>query len=182
MKEHRIVLWCDLCWRESEEGDQLPIKVEAVQSWTVACVAGDDKRPSLKVLDLCDPHGKAFDELSHLLNDRPLPLITPPPLPEPVKSHNPSGRPTTGGNDPVDCPVCQISVAYGSLITHIWKRHRPGEVKPPVPKMCPECRERFEPQGMSLHRKTHGHDALLDVLAGVPGYVVTGREREELGR
>lgn len=191
MREFKIVAWCDLCFKEGQAGDDalLPVQVEATQSWCVACVAGEDKRPGMKQLDLCERHGKPFAELAELLAGSDIAYVGAGarpagkrPVAAPVAATRPPGRPPGKSTpDNARCPVCRLTVRYGSLTTHIWAKHRPGETKQPQPARCPECHERFEPQGMSLHRKmTHDVDPLIEVLKGVTGYTVTGREREEL--
>lgn len=192
MRELRVMRWCDLCYLEGKAagGGQeslIAVQVEAVESFVASCAVGEDKRPSLKMLDLCERHGKSFRELAELLasSELALPGAREPnsPAAAPGSAKAAMGRPPGTGNTPpnVACPVCKLRLAHGSLLTHIWAKHRPGETRPEQPRHCPECKEQFEPQGMSLHRKTmHGVDPLIEVLRGVPGYVVTGRERDEL--
>ena len=196
MREMRIMRWCDLCYLEGKSADQdavdgglvqeslIPVQVEATESYVASCAAGEDKRPSLKMLDLCERHGKTFKELAELLGSNEL-AFPAPSAPAAAPGAAPKlGRPPGSGvttPERATCPVCKVSMAYGSLLVHIWNKHRAGETKPEQPRRCPECKEPFEPQGMSVHRKTnHGVDPLIEALRGVQGYVVTGREREEL--
>jgi hypothetical protein len=191
MRDIKIIAWCDLCFIEGKAaaGEPLiPVEVPATQTFTLACVEGDDKRPSFKQLDLCEPHAKPYLELVELLANTDIALVGTAPRPQGrvaapvVATGRPVGRPPSKNTpDITRCPVCHLEVRYPSLMVHIWNQHRPGETRPPQPKTCPECRQSFEPQGMSLHRKkTHGVDPLIEILRGVKDYVVTGREREEL--
>jgi hypothetical protein len=166
MRETEMIIhrWCDMCWHEGQ------LQQEATFTYTVGIVPGE-VRPGLKVLDLCETHNKyAIDLLDLLAGTGQRPEL-------PVAPKNPVGRPRLGEEAKRErghkqCPVCHHEVASNILVAHIWTRHRRGEKRPPMPKVCPICREHIpSPQGMAQHRRhIHDIDAIQDALSGVEGF------------
>jgi len=179
MREVQIVKSCDMCYHEYE-GDGEPPKIEATHTVKMAIALIESVSPPFKVLDLCDMHVKAFTELHSFINDVPLPAPAPAaPMAKPALFKAPSGE----GNRMVHCPVCQKPNKRATMVAHVWQHHR-KDLKPEAPVgKCPDCNEHYDSgQGMSAHRRSvHGYDALIEALAGVKGYKVTGKESEFKG-
>jgi hypothetical protein len=170
MREIQVLKWCDICFQEANKEDGLFIdRTPAIGTFTLGCVEGEGMRPTPKAIDVCEVHAKQFRDLIIILRESGQ-LPEPPPAP-PTKSNN--------GDPMVTCPVCSERVTRNSLLPHVWGVHRHGEKRPKAPAICPECKEKYQPQGMSLHRKAnHGVDPLFEALSGVKGYHVTGKERD----
>jgi len=169
VREVEIHAWCDACWDDGET------RTPSVGPWTVGLLAGDDgQRPALKVLDLCEPHGKEVADLLELAH-----LVGQPPTGARAAAA-PARQPALPlqATRTVSCPVCQVRVKRNTLVGHVWKQHR-GQ-RPEFPGHCPECRAEYPTgQGLASHRRlVHDYDALSDALSGVKGYRLTGRERE----
>jgi len=176
MREIQVVKWCDICFQEGNKQDTLFVeKAEATHTFTIGCIEGEGSRPTPKVLDVCDVHAKQFADLIPILHEvGQLPQISQPSPPPAVAATKPLNELR------VNCPVCDERVMRNTIIPHVWKAHVRTE-RPPIPSVCPECKEKFQAQGMALHRKAnHGVDPLVEALTRVDGYKVTGREREEL--
>lgn len=158
MRELRLLKWCDMCWQETET------QQEAVNSYSVGICSGES-RPALKLVELCDTHQKVLvDLLALLANIGTTPDLIPKKSTKPVAALQ-TVRPTK------PCPVCHELVGENVLVTHVWRMHRDDE-RPPMPKVCPQCRAQVETgTGMSAHmRNVHQYSALDDALSGVKGY------------
>lgn len=133
-------------------------RTEATHTYTVGLVAGETK-PALKVLELCDRHDKLAGELAGILAGigqtpaLPAKVVAPAPTPPP-------SRPSW------DCPLCGEHLGRNVAVAHVWNRHR-RDVRPEIPKRCPDCGHPATGQGMTAHRRSaHGYDALADALSG----------------
>jgi hypothetical protein len=169
MREIKIVQWCDMC--EGNDDEQLSLeRSPATQAFTVGVIDSETQRPELHLIDVCDAHAKQFVELAALLQRLPNPTSKNAAKPPAAKQVVERVR--------VNCPVCQIPVDKVSLVSHIWGNHRTDKRPPSLVGKCPDCSESFEAaSGLALHRRyTHKHSALIEVLSGVKGYKVTGRE------
>jgi hypothetical protein len=170
MREIKIVQWCDMC--EGNDDEQLSLeRSPATQAFTVGVIDSETQRPELHLIDVCDTHAKQFVELAAMLQR----------LPNPTSKNAPKLPALSAKAAPVrkvPCPVCQAQIDKVSLVSHIWSNHRSDKRPPSVVGKCPDCPEMFEAaSGMALHRRyTHQHSALIEVLSGVKGYKVTGRE------
>jgi len=170
LREVEIHAWCDACWAADET------RTPSAGPWTVGLLAGDDgQRPALKVLDLCEPHGKEVADLLELTHRAGQPPTGARAAAAPVARQ--PALPLTATRE-VSCPVCQVGVKRNTLVGHVWKQHR-GQ-RPEFPGRCPECRAEYPTaQGLASHRRlVHDYDALSDALSGVKGYRLTGRERD----
>lgn len=166
-----ILKWCDMCAAATGDDDSVeqPLPVAATRGFIGSMRDEHAAARSPRLLDVCEMHAKQLDDLAALLHELPR-------APEqPVKAVAESST-----TRKVPCPVCQSEIARGQLAQHVWARHR-NDVRPesPVGK-CPQCPAIFDsPQGLAQHRKkTHGFDTLIEALAGVKGYKLTGREAE----
>jgi len=176
MKEIQINKWCDMCYREGENTDQpgLPIKTPATHAINIGIGIGENTRPVIHEIDVCDVHAKPIAELALFINETPL-AVKPAAEIAPKRGTNPNP-------DVAVCPVCKHGVTRSQIINHVWQSHRKDARPEPPKRTCPDCGVVYEKaQGLSQHRRAeHGFDALLDALSGVKGYKVTGRERESL--
>lgn len=177
--------WCDCCEREAQKidgQDTLPIKTPAVATFVVGIGEGEGRKPSPRQVDVCDVHAKRIAELVDMISGAPGAVDL-----KPAKNTITNaalaavGRPIPSNPSTarkVDCPVCKTEYARGSLVNHIWAAHRKDR-RPELPTgVCPDCSARVpSAQGMGAHRRlTHGWSAVVEALAGVKGYRVTGRE------
>jgi hypothetical protein len=155
MREMIMRRWCDVCFAEGQ------LQQEAAHTFTVGAVVGE-ARPALKVVETCDVHQKMVADLMELLNGIGQ-------IPEFKKAALPAAPVLT--HPAVECPICRMDVGRNTLVAHVWNKHR-TDARPPTPKTCPECGERFDNgTGMSAHRRSiHDFDALADALGGVKGY------------
>lgn len=187
MREVTILIWCDFCWHREEQ--QSP----AVSKWTVGINEGDRGHPAVRLVELCERHTQEMKALHEAWSE-----ITQLPTPD---RHRPeqqaqkvgkalaadaSASEASPGPKRRVCPVCRHRVASSTLVGHIWSVHRKYEVKPPIPKECPDCGHPTpSPQGHMAHRRSaHGHDAVAEALAGIPGLKplpVDDDEDEEAG-
>lgn len=163
VREIRVLAWCDVCHLEHEQ-------TPAEHAYSIGIVAGET-RPAIKVLELCETHDKIAAELIALLAG----IGTTPELKaKPAAMGRPPapGPRTNTGRLLRDCPVCDQTVPSNTLVSHIWQRHR-TDPKPAALMRCPDCGLRGNnTQHVAAHRRAaHGHDALTEALAGVPGYV-----------
>lgn len=71
---------------------------------------------------------------------------------------------------PMDyCPICGAEMRRPSLVSHVWMKHRRGEVRPPYPTTCPDCGwHSLKKEQVGQHRSyKHGYDPVAEALAGV---------------
>lgn len=154
--------WCDACYADGQ------LQQEATHIYTVGIVTGEEVRPGLKVLELCDMHDKLATDMQALLAE----VGQVPDFKAAMEARK--GRPIdniarrVGMKDFVECPVCRQNIVKSSLITHVWGLHRRGDERPAHGTICPECRARYTTgQGMAAHRRAeHGFDSLAEALKG----------------
>jgi len=152
--------WCDACYSDGQA------KVAALHTFTVGAVVGET-RPGLKVLELCEQHGKLVTDLQALMAETgQLPdFAAAKPKPAPVATSTPYAHRLTV------CPICRGEYARNGMVSHVWRAHRTDQ-RPDYQGRCPDCGEdQFTGAGLAAHRRTaHGYDALEDALSGVKGY------------
>lgn len=107
-------------------------------------------------------HG--YDSLAEVLAG--VPGLEPEPEPEvvPASSHRERRK------APMDyCPICGDEMRRPSLVSHVWMKHRKGEVRPPYPTTCPDCGYHSpKKEQVGQHRSfKHGYDPVAEALAGV---------------
>lgn len=162
MKEVIVKAWCDACWLDGEQ------RTPSAHTYTTGMVGGESSRPQLKVIELCDMHDKIATDFMALLSEvAAVPDFNKPAAP---KAAPPPVKYNSGKR--VDCPVCHEEFTTGGLVGHIWSLHRPGETRPVMGTVCPDCRAEYDTgQGLGQHRKAeHGWNAIADALSGVKGY------------
>lgn len=183
MRELVLVKYCDTCYREAiaQDPDSHPMQTPATREFSIAAIEGDTK-PTPKLIDVCDVHAKPYDDLILAIaqiGQMPTPakekeLMAKKPLPPPTYT-SPSKRHF------VHCPVCAQGVNRSSLVGHVWAKHRTDQ-RPDAPTQCPECKAHYDSAtGCAAHRRmAHEFDALAEVLSGVKGFKMTGRESDTL--
>jgi hypothetical protein len=153
-REIIIASWCDRCQAADESA-----RVPATHTYTLGLVSGET-RPELRVLMFCDSCDPVLAEVEDLLRKNSIPLDT--------GRTKPVG-PVAKASDPVsvECLVCGAVLNRSSILSHVWSQHRPGELRT-QPARCPDCRQPFDPAGMSMHRtKIHGWSALAAAYEGL---------------
>jgi hypothetical protein len=157
MRELIIRAWCDRCESLGNE------RTEAKHTYSVGIVKGET-RPAPRVIELCDECDAAIDWLPKLLADHSNPLD---PKARPAAAPQSAPAATLQGDREI-CRVCGRELGRSALIGHIWSQHRRGQKRPPPPSVCPECREVFEIQGMTMHRVLqHGFSPIEDAYKGL---------------
>ena len=155
MRELIIRAWCDRCESLGNE------RTEAKHTYSVGIVKGET-RPAPRVIELCDGCDAEIDWLPKLLADHSIPLDTK--HPQAVAQRAPAA-PVVG--DRVECKVCGRSLTKTAIIGHLWSQHH-RKPRPGPPSVCPECREVFDPQGMTMNRVLqHGFSPIEDAYRGL---------------
>lgn len=148
-----ILAECDVCGNQATSSYVLDVVEVSVDGENGAELVG-------RRLDLCPMHRDlVLGELVDRLEVAPL-AVGPAPEIRRKYQREPTSR-------HVPCPLCSSSIHSGSLVAHVWARHRKGK-RPPTPAVCPDCGYSTDrPQVMGTHRKAaHGFNPLADALDG----------------
>jgi len=156
MRELIIRAWCDRC--ESLGNERAP----AEHTYTIGIVKGET-RPAPRVIELCDACDAEIDWLPKLVADHSIPLD--PKHPQAAAPQRPPAA--TQPSDRLECRVCGRALSRSALIGHLWSQHHRKQ-RPPPPSVCPECREVFDMQGMTMHRVLqHGFSPIDEAYKGL---------------
>lgn len=152
-REVIIASWCDRCDADDR-------KTAATHTYTIGLVKGET-RPALKVVELCDEHDPMLADLHDLIAKHSIPF-------DPKTAAKPAPvAATSSSHKQAACRICGDVLTTPALLSHIWNVHRKGETRPPVPRICPDCRQPYAPQGMGVHRNNaHGYSSIEDAYEG----------------
>lgn len=146
MKEIRIHLWCDACYRDNPESRE-----EAAD--TVSINFGGPT----KTLDLCKRHKEMIiDPISELLTRQGQKLPT---------STSSKTEQRVIQREHWDCPLCSVQLLRSSAVSHLVETHMGGK-RPPQPSKCPDCGFTSDRvSAMNGHRaRVHGWSTLDEYL------------------
>ena len=168
MREVVITTYCDRC---IDGGTREP----ATLTFTVGVVDSAKTRPQLRVVELCERHGKDLVELRDFVHTRGI-------APEDAAPPPPSERRTPHGNSKTGpCPACGVYMsAPRNMARHIYVTHLGTEL-PEIPPACPECGWEGQAASMGVHRMTaHGTSSASDAYAALttPARARRGRPRK----
>ena len=154
MREVTISSYCDKCAADGQ-------REAATISFVVGIVVGERNRPQLRVVELCEPHGKEMDDMRTFVVERGAAPDTIPAAPAPRGNKHP----TAVG----PCPACgHMSTSPKSMQVHVYRVHLHAE-PPPSPTTCPDCGQDFaSPTACGVHRRVvHDRTSADDAYAAL---------------